>query len=41
VLHEAFLWQTFGSFWGHDLKQEFDPVLDYQIEHIIKIAHLE
>lgn len=38
---EAFLWQTFGSFWGHDLKQEFDPVLDYQIEHIIKIAHLE
>ena len=38
---EAFFWQAFGSFWGHDLKQEFDPVLDYQIEHIIKIAHLE
>lgn len=38
---EAFFWQAFGSFWGHDLKQEFDPVVDYQIEHIIKIAHLE
>ena len=38
---EAFFWQAFGSFWGHDLKSEFDPVVDYQIEHIIKIANLE
>lgn len=38
---EAFIWQAFGSFWGHDLKSEFDPVVDYQIEHIIKIANLE
>ncbi len=38
---EAFFWQAFGSFWGHDLKVEFDPVVDYQIEHIIKIANLE
>lgn len=38
---EAFFWQAFGTFWGHDLKSEFDPVVDYQIEHIIKIANLE
>ena len=38
---EAFFWQAFGSFWGHDLKSEFDPVVAYQIEHIIKIANLE
>jgi hypothetical protein len=38
---EAFFWQSFGSFWGHDLKREFDPVVDYQIEHIIKIERLE
>jgi hypothetical protein len=38
---EAFLWQVFGSFWGHNLKLEFDPVSDYQIEHIIQIKGLE
>jgi hypothetical protein len=38
---EAFFWQSFGSFWGHDLKREFDPVVDYQIEHIIKLERLE
>ncbi len=38
---EAFVWQTFGSFWGHNLKREFDPVLDYQIEHIIQLEGLE
>ncbi len=38
---EAFFWQTFGSFWGHNLKREFDPVLDYQIEHIIQLEGLE
>ncbi|MGB0242965.1 MAG: DUF4294 domain-containing protein [Bacteroidia bacterium] len=38
---EALLWQAFGSFWGHNLKLEFDPVSDYQIEHIIEIEGLE
>jgi len=38
---EAFFWQTFGSFWGHNLKREFDPVVDYQIEHIIQVEKLE
>ena len=38
---EAIFWQAAGSIYGHDLQQEFDPVIDYQIEHIIKIAHLE
>jgi hypothetical protein len=38
---EALLWQAFGSFWGHNLKLEFDPVSDYQIEHIIQIEGLE
>lgn len=38
---EALLWQAFGSFWGHNLKLEFDPVADYQIEHIIQIERLE
>lgn len=38
---EAFFWQTFGSFWGHNLKREFDPVIDYQIEHIIQLERLE
>lgn len=38
---EAFFWQAFGSFWGHNLKREFDPVIDYQIEHIIQLERLE
>jgi hypothetical protein len=38
---EAFFWQTFGSFWGHDLKSEFDPVINYQIDHIIQLEKLE
>lgn len=38
---EALFWQAFGSFWGHDLKEEFDPTLDYQIENIIKVERLE
>ena len=38
---EAILWQAFGSVYGHDMKVEYDPVLDYQIEHIIKILNLE
>ncbi len=38
---EAIFWQAFGSFWGHDLKEEFDPIVDYQIENIIKVERLE
>lgn len=38
---EAFFWQAFGSVYGHDMKVEYDPVMDYQIEHIIKILNLE
>lgn len=38
---EALFWQAFGSFYGHNLKQEYDPVLDYQIDHIIKQERLE
>lgn len=38
---EALFWQAFGSIWGHNLKMEFDPIVDYQIEHIIKSEGLE
>ncbi|MCC7298976.1 MAG: DUF4294 domain-containing protein [Bacteroidia bacterium] len=38
---EAIFWQAFGSVYGHDMKEEYDPVMDYQIEHIIKLLHLE
>lgn len=38
---EAIFWQAFGSVYGHDMKIEFDPVDDYQIEHIIRILNLE
>jgi hypothetical protein len=38
---EAFFWQSLGSFWGQNLKREFDPVIDYQIEHIIQLERLE
>lgn len=38
---EALFWQAFGSFWGHDMKVQFDPVIDYQIENIIKVERLE
>ncbi len=37
----AFFWQSFGAFWGHNLKDEWDPVSDYKIEFIIKNYHLE
>ncbi len=37
----AFFWQSFGAFWGHNLKDEWDPVSDYQIEFIIRNYHLE
>jgi hypothetical protein len=38
---EALFWQAFGSVYGHDMKVEYDPVIDYQIEHIIKQEKLE
>lgn len=38
---EAIFWQAFGSVYGHDMKVEYDPVMDYQIEHIIKQEKLE
>lgn len=38
---EAIFWQAFGTVWGHDMKVEYDPVMDYQIEHIIRILNLE
>lgn len=38
---EALFWQAFGSIYGHDLKVEYDPIIDYQIENIIRVEHLE
>lgn len=38
---EAFFWQAFGAVYGHDMKVEFDPVTDFQIENIIRIEKLE
>jgi hypothetical protein len=38
---EALFWQAFGKMYGHDMKTEYDPVIDYQIENIIKVEKLE
>lgn len=38
---EALFWQAFGSIYGHNLKVEYDPILDYQIENIIRVEKLE
>ena len=38
---EAIFWQAFGSIYGQSLLTEYDPVLDHQIENIIKLEHLE
>lgn len=38
---EAIFWQAFGKVYGHDMKVEYDPVMDYQIENIIRINKLE
>ena len=38
---EAIFWQAFGSIYGHSLLTEYDPVLDYQSENIIKLERLE
>ena len=38
---EAIFWQAFGSIYGHSLLTEYDPVVDHQIENIIKLERLE
>ncbi len=38
---EALMWQAFGTVYGHDMKVEYDPVIDYQIENIIRVEDLE
>lgn len=38
---ETFLWNTTAKVFGGDLKDTFDPMEDYQIEHIIKSLGLE
>lgn len=37
----AFMWQSFARFYGSDTKQTYDPVEDYQIEHIIRSLEIE
>jgi hypothetical protein len=32
----AFMWNTFGKVYGHNLKVEYDPAVEYEIEFIIK-----
>jgi hypothetical protein len=38
---QTFLWNTTASVFGGDLKDTFDPMEDYQIEHVIKSLELE
>ncbi|MBL7812892.1 MAG: DUF4294 domain-containing protein [Bacteroidetes bacterium] len=38
---ETIFWQAFGSVYGHDMKVEYDPVMDYEIENIIRVEKLE
>lgn len=38
---ETIFWQAFGSIYGHDMKVEYDPVMDYEIENIIRVEKLE
>lgn len=38
---ETVLWNTTAKVFGGDLKDTFDPMEDYQIEHIIKSLKLE
>lgn len=37
----AFMWQSFARFYGSDTKETYDPVEDYQIEHIIRSLEIE
>lgn len=38
---ETFYWSVFAKFYDADLKSEYDPIKDYQIEYIIEQYHLE
>lgn len=38
---EAILWQSFGALYGHNMKVEFDPVIDYQIDAIVRLEALD
>lgn len=38
---KAMMWQTFAKFYGSDTKGTYDPVEDYQIEHIIRSLEIE
>lgn len=37
----TFYWSTLAKFYDADLRDEFDPIEDYQIEYIIKMYKLE
>lgn len=37
----AMMWQTFAKFYGSNTKGTYDPVEDYQIEHIIRSLEIE
>ncbi len=38
---ESIGWHALGTLYGQNMKVEYDPVLDYQIDHIIKQGRLE
>ncbi|MFM9943600.1 MAG: DUF4294 domain-containing protein [Bacteroidia bacterium] len=38
---KAMMWQTFAKFYGSNTKGTYDPVEDYQIEHIIRSLEIE
>jgi len=38
---ETFYWSTFAKFYNASLKDEYDPIIDYQIEMIVKQYKLE
>jgi hypothetical protein len=38
---KAMMWQTFAKFYGSNTKDTYDPVEDYQIEHIIRSLEIE
>jgi len=38
---EAFYWTAFAKFYDADIDEEYDEILDYQIEYIIKAYDLE
>jgi hypothetical protein len=38
---ETFYWSAFAKIYSADLKVEYDQILDYQIENIIDLYHLE